>query len=137
MMQLRHKVGRLGEARIAPPVTSDEVFRFGVQARQLFATVGRLLVFCTDARALGVLPADIAERIVSMMRADNAAVERNAVLVAPSTVMGLQLERMVREAGHPGRRVFRDAATLVGWLGEALIAEERAELQRFLDESPP
>jgi hypothetical protein len=71
-----------------------------------------------------------------MMRADNPAVERNALLVAPRTVMGLQLERMVREAGHPGRRVFRDAPSLLVWLGEVLTVEEHTELQRFLDETP-
>ena len=60
-----------------------------------------------------------------MLKSDNPKVERSAVLIGNSSVFGLQLERMFREAGNPGRRVFRSVDTIVTWLDESLDEAER------------
>jgi hypothetical protein len=50
-------------------------------------------------------------------------------------VLGLQIQRMIREANNPNRRAFRDPDALVAWLGEVLSVQERIRLAAVLRET--
>ena len=54
------------------------------------------------------------------------------VVIGTSSVSGLQLERMFREAGNPGRRVFRTVDAIQTWLDEVLTPLERERMRAHL-----
>jgi hypothetical protein len=92
-------------------------------------------VFCTDVRSAQVLPEEVAGRIVSLMRRLNAQLLRTAILLPPlGATVGLQFDRIVREAGSPSRRTFRDSHRAAHWLAEILTRDEQAGLSTFLTE---
>jgi hypothetical protein len=126
------RAGRLLELRLHMPFPEEELTRFGEALRAAFAQRTDRLVLCTDIRAVTVFPPVVADRLVAMMKTDNPRIERSAFLLSGSAVFGLQVERMIREAGNPARRTFRDAPALTTWLGEVLTTAERARLETFL-----
>ena len=90
------------------------------------------LCFVLDAE-LGVLRQDIADSYVELARGDNPRIERTAFLVGQAATFGLQIERMIRDAGNPSRRSFHDRRELSKWLAELLPEPERRQLEVFLD----
>jgi hypothetical protein len=67
------------------------------------------------------------------MRKANGWIARSAILVDPSNMMfNLQVERVVRCAGNPTRRVFADLEELQNWLDGDLTWPERQALRKFL-----
>jgi hypothetical protein len=91
------------------------------------------MIFCCDARKLPLFPPEVSDLLINVMRADNPRVLRNGLVAGPSSLFGLQIERMFREAGNPGRRSFRTRAELETWLGEVLKTPEMTRLKAFLD----
>jgi hypothetical protein len=86
-----------------------------------------------DWRACKVLSTSAAERALDMLRGTNPRTERSAMLHtrdSPTAVM--QFLRLVREAEHPQRRIFTDAAELLAWVGEVLTPQELARVEAFL-----
>jgi hypothetical protein len=126
------RVGRLAEAIFASPIDEPEADQFARRIGQIIRDAGRPLVFCSDLRKVRVFPPAVADRFIAMMRSDNPGVERNALLIAEGSVFSLQIERMLREGKHPGRRTFREEAPLVAYLDEVLDPPERARLRSFL-----
>ena len=87
----------------------------------------------SDLRAARTFSPETTDRFVALMRSDNAKIERTATIVShESPTLGLQVARMAREAGHPGRRAFFDVAELVAWLEPVLSEDERLALDVFL-----
>jgi hypothetical protein len=135
MMTAQMRVGRLGEVRFAPPFAPGETDALAQSIRGLFTALGpRLIIFCCDLRPVQVFPPDVSDRLIEIMRSDNPKVERNGILIGESSVVGLQLERMVRDAGNPGRRVFRKLPQLLTWLGDVLTPAELQRVRDFLAE---
>jgi len=132
MMQCERRVGRLCEVSARPPFTVDEADAQVLRVRLLVTASKQPLVFCSDVRAVTVLPPEIANRMVALMRVDNPLIERHAFLVPDSSIFGMQVERMLRDAANPVRRAFRDAGELTRWLGEVLAREEARRLDEFL-----
>jgi hypothetical protein len=133
MMTVERHVGRLCEARFVDPATVEETHALIATIRQIFAATTGPMIFCCDARKLFLFPPEVSELLTTLMRADNPRVLRNGLVSGPSSVFGLQIERMFREAGNPGRRSFRGRAELETWLGEVLKPPEMARLRAFLD----
>ncbi len=133
-MTVENAVGRLCVARFVPPFDVAEADRFARDIREILDRLGRPAIFCNDTRRVRVFPPDVSDRITAMLRSDNPRVERSAVVIGSSSVFGLQIERMFREAGNPGRRVFRTVDAIVTWLDEALTPTERARARSFLAE---
>ncbi len=132
MMRCERRVGRLCEVSAHPPFTVEEADAQATRVRLLVTASSRPQVFCSDVRAVTVLPPEVANRMVALMRADNALIERHAFLVSDSSLFGMQVERMLRDGDNPGRRAFRDAGALARWLGEVLTPEEARRLDEFL-----
>jgi len=133
-MTIEHRVGRLCEARFASPFRPNELAPFITGVRRLLLEVGRPCIFCCDARRLLAFPPDISDGLTQMMRGDNPMVEKNGIISGGSSVFGMQIDRMFREAGNPGRRAFTKVAELEAWLAESLDPAERQRLAAFLAE---
>jgi hypothetical protein len=132
MMTLENLVGRLCEARFVPPVSSSDVASFAVEVRKHLNSSARPQVFCTDSSRIHLYPPDVTDGLIAMMKSDNPLVERNGILIGASSVFGLQMERMLRDAGHAGRRAFRSRDSLIAWLGEVLTPPEVDRLRAML-----
>jgi hypothetical protein len=134
MFTFENNVGRLIEMRMATPVTICEVEAFITTVRQVFAKRPGRFVCCSDFRRMNVLAPDVAESLLEVMKQSNTRIERNAFWVSEGATWSLQAERMVREAGNPGRRTFRTRAELESWVSDLLDPPERARLAAFLSE---
>lgn len=134
MITLENRAGRLGTARFVPPLTVADAQGLAATVRRMITTQPGPVVFCCDLRQIPVLPPDVSEMLTQIMRSDNPRVERNGLIINGSSVLGLQAERMLREAGNPGRKAFRTKPEVLAWLNEVLTPAEQRELARFLDE---
>ena len=82
-----------------------------------------------------VMSPGAAERAVQRMTLTNGRTERTAAMASrtsPGAV--LQFLRLIREAGHPDRRLFFEAPLLESWLSEKLEPDEKERLRAFLAE---
>lgn len=78
---------------------------------------------------------EASERLVWRMTQSNARVERSAILVSRAASGAvLQFVRLIREAGHPDRRLFFDAPDLLKFMSEKLDPTESARLKAMLVE---
>lgn len=69
---------------------------------------GRLVEIEIDLRRAKVFPPQVVDAYVATM-SDEPRLEQTATFLPTSAVLALQIGRMIREAGHPGRRAFEDA----------------------------
>lgn len=129
--------GVLIELRFDGAPTLDDVERFKTETAalvtRLSAEHGRRVTLCTDLRRTELFAPEVASRIIDLMRGDNPRVDRNGVLGSESALLTLQVQRLLIEAGSPGRRrIFTNPGTLIAWLDDALIEDERSRLRSFL-----
>lgn len=134
MISVENPVGRLCLARFVPPFDVKQVDKLAQEIRDILGRLPKPAIFCNDTRRVQVFPPDVSERIVAMLKSDNPRVERSAVVIGNSSVFGLQIERMFREAGNPGRRVFRSVEAITTWLDETLTPLERERMRAHLAE---
>jgi hypothetical protein len=134
MITVANPVGRLCVARFVPPFDVTQVDSLAQAIRDILVRLPRPAIFCNDTRRVQVFAPDVSERIVAMLKSDNPKVERSAVVIGQSSVFGLQIERMFREAGNPGRRVFRTVEAITTWLDESLTTAERERVRAHLAE---
>jgi hypothetical protein len=131
------RVGRLIEARFATLESVDEVARFEDTLRATFARVAGKSVICADWRSANVLSPAVADRLLALLSRGNPHLERSAVLFGQkNATFILQAERLVREAGNPARRTFREVAPLQSWLDEVLSPVEQLRMRDFLTGAP-
>ncbi|HEX7665565.1 MAG TPA: hypothetical protein VF407_13660 [Polyangiaceae bacterium] len=119
--------------RASLPLVLSEVPGFGAIVRGLFENAPGKLVACLDARTYGVEPPEAANHFLETIKRDNPKLERSAFVVDPAQrIVALQLERMIREAGNPNRRLFTDLDEAKAFLAPVLELEERTRLDAFL-----
>ena len=133
------RVGRLLEVRVnfgyRTRADVDSVFD-QIDHALLRLAPSQRVVTVVDWRRCPVMAADAAQRMVERIQLNNGRTERSAVLAgtgAPTAV--LQFVRLIREAGHPDRKMFFDDGELVAWLGGSLSALESLRLCRFVEEN--
>jgi hypothetical protein len=131
-----NQVGRLIEVRVVPPLTLEEATRFMQEVVRLTSLHTGKIVACTDLRTgTRTVDPNTIDFLAGIMRAENPRLERNALVVTPAAAtFMLQMERMVKTAGTPVRRIFRTRGEAEAWLGEVLTGAERARVRVFLDE---
>lgn len=111
-------------------VTEGEAFRDAIRAATMKT---RPTLLCADWRAATILPPPVADVLVQMFHTANPNLRRAAILLpgnAPTFAM--QAERMVREAGNPQRRTFRDLIECLRWFGELTTPAEQALAAAFM-----
>jgi hypothetical protein len=134
MITVGSEVGRLVEIRAAAPLTPEDVLTLMREVQRWLDTIGQRSLNIVDLRQMGLADPLLIDRVVAFMRAENPRVERSAFLMAESGAMqAMQLERMLKQAGAPSRRLFKAAADAEAWLGELLTPAEKARLRAFLE----
>lgn len=134
MFSVDVKVGRLLEVRLVAPVTVVDIDITRERLALFFRTFPGKLVACGDFSRADVFPPDVADRVLETFKQDNPKVERSGILISPSAIFSLQLERLVSQANNPARRCFRDPFELKAYLGKLLKHEEHARMAAFLGE---
>lgn len=132
MYAIERKVGGLVEIRIWSPVSLDEVGTWAKDHDAVIDAIPGRYVCLVDLVDATVFPQEVVDGYVATMR-NEPRLRRTATLLAESPTLGLQIQRMLREANNPERRSFRDIAALEAWLGEVLTPAERARLSLVLD----
>jgi hypothetical protein len=126
------RVGRLVEARLVWLATPADVAAFVSVMQAAFAKAGPASVICADWRDAGVLPPEVGDALIDLLRRGNRHFARSAVLLPQHPTFSLQVERLFREAGNKERRAFRTAHAQLDWLSEVLTPEERGRAAEFL-----
>jgi hypothetical protein len=129
------RVGRLIEVRAPRGLTSlADIDAFTAQVLAAMRQTGGRALLCADYRRSSPLMPEATGSWSHAMREGNEALIRSAVLVDPgNTMFNLQLDRVVRCAGHAGhRRIFADAGELRDWLGDVATEAERQAIDAFL-----
>jgi hypothetical protein len=135
MFKSENRVGRLVELRVHTPMKLEEMLALRARHLEVLQSIAGSYVIVTDLRHAHVFPPDITEAFIQMMGRINPDLERSAVLINESAVLGMQAERAIGEAGNPNRRSFREPWTLLDWMSEVLTPQELARLKQFLAES--
>lgn len=133
MLTIQNAVGRLIEIRASAPLEGDDVDRFRRKLADYLDPAPAPMVVCADISGLRILPPQLAQELVWIMRHDNPRIERSAVLMPGDRAsLELQFDRLLAEAANPNRRCFLSASDLERWLGVALDKPECIRLGRFL-----
>ena len=133
MVLVERNVGRLVEGVVSSPIEPSEIEGAIQRIRLTVLGAPGKAVCCIDATGLTLLPAGVSDTFVALFTRDNPKIESSAFLLSKrASGVGLQLDRMLRQAGHPARRSFDDRDALQEWLNTTLTGEEQARLRVFL-----
>jgi hypothetical protein len=136
MIEVRAPAGRLITFAVSSPVDDGNADAAALELRRCVQSVTGRVVVVTDLTTARTLAPATAERFILLMKSDNPRLERSAIMLgAASATFAMQVERMVREAGNPARRTFRDGDLLTQWLLEVLSEQEQAALRDFMNTS--
>src|SRR5262249_40320974 len=93
------------------------------------------IVIVADWRGLPLMSSEASEQILRNLAHNNPRVKRSAALASSTSAAAmLQFIRVVRDSGHPNRKVFTSASELEQWVGEVLTPPEHTRLRQFLGE---
>jgi hypothetical protein len=134
MYTIENRVGRLVELRVEVPVTDEELEQFHETLANVCKPIRGQIAICTDLAGATVFTQSVTQRWTAIIKQESPIVERNAVLVGEGAVFSMQVERIIRMAGHPNRKAFLSPTVLTGWLGEILTTRERTRLENYLHE---
>ena len=139
MLTVVRSVGRLVEARFSGNPTEADVDEWSRSCetclKTCIAQTGKAAICATDLRKSSLFSPKATDRLISLMRTDNKALERNAILGTGGATFTLQLQRMFRESsGDARRRMFIDRELALAWLDESLTPAERTRLREFVSE---
>jgi hypothetical protein len=115
---------------------ADEVRVLWEAMRAELLTTKGLVVATADFRLGMIYPPEVTEGLLGILKADNPRVERSAHIIGPSAILGLQIERIVREAGKPSRRIFRSVPDALAFLGPMLTPSQSAWLEQWYETLP-
>ena len=121
--------GSIVEVRVRRLANMGDVAALHAQVVEALRRAGPRPVICADHRLASPLSRDVADAWSRVMRQNNASGVRGGLLLDPSNAMyNLQIERVVRCAGNPSRRLFVDIDILRDWIGGPLSESERKAL---------
>jgi len=127
------RTGRVVQLRVERLMDVADVEQLDAAVTSAIREAGPGASICADYRAASPLPPDVARAWSKAMRNTNGALARSALLVDPrNALFNLQLERVVKCAGNPARRLFSDLAELRDWIAGVLGDRERDSIGAFL-----
>lgn len=133
MIRVECRTGRLVELQTIAPVSLEDVDASIAHFVRIFTALSTRVVACVDLRRSPVLDKEASARFLDLLKRDNPRIERSALLVAPGTAtLALQVDRMIREANNPARRMCRSLRDVEDFLHPVLNVEEKARLASFL-----
>jgi hypothetical protein len=132
MYSIENHVGRLIEVRFWLPVGADEALGWRRDHEAMLqATLGNY-VFFVDMMDATVFPPELVEAYVATMRSEPRLL-RTVIVLGSSPTLSLQIQRMLRDAHHPQRRVYRDLKEAENWLTEIMTMPERTRLRELIE----
>jgi hypothetical protein len=136
----RCTVGALVELRIEGSPSLEEIEAWAAETGRVLTSVTtharRPAIICTDFRCAHLFSQEASQRLVSLMRADNAYIARSGILGSGSALMSLQMQRLFSEAASTGKRQhFTAKEALCTWLDELLLPKESVRVRAFLAEN--
>ena len=138
MYTLEKNIGRLIEAQLASPITLADVENIVQRTRLHVLGAQGKAVCCVDLTQLAALPPEATDAFIALFTRDNPKVERSGFLVARRhSSIGLQMDRMIRQANNPARQSFEERHLLIQFLDEVLSPPERQRLRQFLAVGDP
>jgi hypothetical protein len=130
------KVGRLLEVR------AEAGYRTRDDVDAIFEQIGRAMsklpegaqhIVVADWRRCPIMSPEAAEYMATSIARSNPGLLRSAALTQYSASTGvLQFLRVIREANHPNRQLFRSSDELIRWLDEVTTLAESRRLRDFL-----
>jgi len=133
MVTVENNVGRLIEVRQTRKVTTEELQSSFPKFQQILGRSAQKFVMATDWRGMRVLDDQTSEMLLSIMRDENTRIEKQALIISPSAILGLQVRRLFAQAGGDDRMVFESPSAAVRWLAPSLSAAELQSLQAFIN----
>jgi hypothetical protein len=127
---------RVFAVRVSAIDTVAEVNALWAEMRASLSQVKGLVVATADWRIGALYRPEVSDALLGILKNDSPKLERSAHLVGPSALLGLQVERMVREARLPTRKVFRVLDEAVTYLGQALTPDETTWLRNWYGTLP-
>jgi hypothetical protein len=128
----RVRAGRIVEVRARRLANRGDVELLDAQVFDAIRSAGPGAVICADYRFVSPLSREVASGLSRGMRVANGGIVRGALLLDPAnTMFNLQVERVVRCAGNPARRLFARLEELREWVGGALTESERHALREL------
>lgn len=110
-----------------------DLLRFTRAFSEIAEPIVASLVVCADYSAMMPMSEEVAEAFVAGCRSVNPRLRRSAVILPTrAAILRLQMDRIIREAKHPERRICTDAAEAKAWLSPCLDPTEMVGLDRFL-----
>jgi hypothetical protein len=132
MHVVANPAGRLITFRIRLPVAEDNGAQASIDLRSTIVAHPDPVIVVTDLCDARAFSPETTERFVALMKSGNPKLFRSALLLGmDAAILGLQVVRMLKEAGNPARRAFFDVDELTAWLEPDLNKEERSALQDF------
>jgi hypothetical protein len=132
MIAVANHTGRLIELCVESPVSRQDTEGLGAELRRVLPAQPAKVVIAADMAMARTLPPAVVDDLIAIMRSDNPSIERSGLLVPDdAAVFGMQVERMIKDAGIASRRVFRDALLWQTWLAELLSPAEARRLHQF------
>jgi hypothetical protein len=130
---VERRIGRLVEVRvqsIRTPVDAD------LFTREVTASVSRTStrsILCADHRSVPIYPPFVVSKLIVLFATINSHLDRAGLLIAPSNAtFAMQMDRILREAQNPHRRMFYDPDQMVAWLSEILTDAEASRMRTFV-----
>lgn len=128
MWDIQRSVGRLVEIRIWSPVSLEETVPWAKAHDHLIDSIRGPYICFVDLRDATVFPQPVVEGYVKTMK-NEPRLLRTGTLLNQSPTLGMQIQRMIKEANNPNRRSFRDPEELCVWMAEVLDEAELARLR--------
>jgi hypothetical protein len=126
---VRLREGRLIELRICRLASVVQVESLQADIVAAVNQAGADAIVCADYRASMPMLPEVASAWSRAMRHNNARIVRGGLLLDPANEMfNLQMERVVRCAANPNRRMFTSFEELRDWVSAACQETERRAL---------
>lgn len=130
---IEHLVGRLVGMRVGALSTMKVLDATSRRFFTVLEGVPGSAVVCADYRRLQVMNDDAEAMLTACMATANGKVQRSALLLpVQDEAVRFQMERVLREARNPSRRICVDSAEAKAWLCSVLSPAERKSLDAFL-----
>ena len=126
----RVRASRVVEVHVRRLASVSDVESLHGQVSAAVRRAGPRSVICADHRFASPLSREVADALSRNMRENNGTIVLGALLLDPANAMyNLQLERVVRCAANPARRLFVNVEELRDWVRDALTEPEREALR--------
>ena len=132
----RMRGNRIVEVHIRRLSDVDDVAALKEQVAAAIRRAGVGAVICADHRFATPLSGEVADAWSRIMRTNDGQVVLRGLLLDPFNAMyNLQLERVVRCADNPARRLFFDINQLRDWVRETLTESEHDALRELFSDA--